>query len=79
MFETRKEYEAIVRHQTLLLEWAAGRRIRHGDRGVCPRCGTVGRFDLDGPGFAPGAGNSIYYSTVFNEWRCRICDYRICY
>jgi hypothetical protein len=29
-------------------------------------------------GFLRGVRNSIYYSTVFNEWRCRICDYRMC-
>jgi hypothetical protein len=77
MYETRREYETVVRREVNLLEWALHRRIHHRDRARCPRCGRSGRFDLDGLGFALGMGNSIYFSTVFNEWRCRICDFRM--
>jgi hypothetical protein len=76
MFETRGEYEALVRRQVLLLERLVGHRIRHGAADYCPLCGVAGCFDLEGLGFAMDGCNSIYYSTVFNEWRCRICDYR---
>lgn len=79
MRENRKTYEAIVREKVLILEWAAGHRVRHGDAGVCPNCGADGQFDLEGLGFDADAGNSIYYSTVFDEWRCRICDFLICH
>lgn len=74
MYETRKEYECVVARQVVLLEWSIGGRVRHGDAARCPRCGGKGCFDLDGLGFARDC-NSVYYSTVFNEWRCRICDY----
>jgi len=77
MYETRSEYEDVVKRQVVFLEWAVGRRIRHGDGARCPRCGAKGCYDLDGLGFASHC-NSIYYSTVFNEWRCRFCDYLIC-
>ena len=76
MYENREEYEIIVRQRLIGLEWAIGRSIRHGEDGACPRCGLSGVFDVEGLGF--GRGNSIYYSTVYNEWRCRICDYRAC-
>lgn len=78
MYETREEYEKLVRREAALLEWAIGRKIRHGQVDLCPRCGQDGCFDLDGLGFAPGECNSIYFSTVFNEWRCQICDFRMC-
>jgi hypothetical protein len=78
MYETKRTYEALVQRQVVQLEWALHRRIRHHDRARCPRCGRSGRFDLEGLGFLRGVRNSIYYSTVFNEWRCRICDYRMC-
>lgn len=79
MYENRHQYEAIVREKVLFLEWAVGHRIEHGDLGICPHCGREGQYDLDGLGFTVDEANSIYYSTVFNEWRCRICDYRICH
>jgi hypothetical protein len=74
MYETRDEYESVVKRQVVFLEWALGRRIRDGETARCPRCGMKGCYDLDGLGFARDC-NSIYYSTVFNEWRCRVCDY----
>ena len=77
VYETRQEYESVVKRQVVVLEWALGRRVRHGESGLCPRCGMEGCFDLDGLGFARDC-NSLYYSTVFNEWRCRVCDYRMC-
>lgn len=76
MYESREEYEAIVRRHLLALEWLIGHSVRHGDRGTCPRCHLSGTFDVEGLGF--GEGNSIYYSTVRNEWRCRMCDFRMC-
>lgn len=78
MYETSKEYREVVRREVITLEWALHRRIGHRDRACCPRCGQSGRFDLDGIGFGVGLGNSIYFSTVFGEWRCRICDHRMC-
>lgn len=77
MYENREEYELIVRQRLIALEWAMGHSVRHGDPGLCPRCGLMGVFDVEGLGF--GRDNSIYYSTVYNEWRCRFCDYRTCH
>lgn len=78
MYETREEYEALVRRQVVRLERRLGRGVRNGAAALCPRCGIEGCFDLDGLGFAPGECNSIYFSTVFDEWRCRVCDFRMC-
>jgi len=75
MYESRREYEARVAREVAVLEWALGRRVRHGEDGVCPRCGEEGCYDLLGLSFTAGDCNSIYYSTVFEEWRCRRCDY----
>ena len=77
MNETRKEYRGIVTYQVAILEWTLGHSVHERDSGVCPRCGESGTFDLHSLGFRPGAGNSIYYSTVFDEWRCRLCDFRM--
>lgn len=77
MYESRREYQQQVRREVIILEWTLRCRIRHGQRGICPRCGSCGRFDLDGLGFSRRFGNSIYYSTVFHGWRCRLCDYRM--
>jgi hypothetical protein len=77
MYETRNEYERVVKRQVVFLEWSLGQSIRHGEPARCPRCGMMGCFDLDGLGFTSDC-NSIYYSTVFNEWRCRVCDYLMC-
>ena len=76
MYENRQQYEAIVRKEVVVLEWAEGHPIEHGDPAECPNCGMPGQYDIHGLGFPPDVDNSIYYSTVFNEWRCRICDYR---
>ncbi len=78
MYESKEQYEALVKEKVILLEWTLGHSIHHQDLGVCPRCGNWGQFDIRGLGFPPSIGNSIYYSTVFDEWRCRVCDYRIC-
>ncbi|MBE0599157.1 MAG: hypothetical protein IH614_18075 [Desulfuromonadales bacterium] len=74
MYENKEEYEAIVRRRLIALEWAVGHPIEHGAGGLCPRCGLSGNFDVEGLGFS--RGNSIYFSTVYQEWRCRVCDYR---
>lgn len=74
MYDTRKGHERLVKRQVVLLEWSLGRGIRHGEFVRCPRCGKKGCFDLDGHGFLRDC-NSVYLSTVFNEWRCRVCDY----
>ncbi|BCR06321.1 hypothetical protein DESUT3_33900 [Desulfuromonas versatilis] len=78
MYENKEQYETLVREKVVLLEWSLGHRIHHQDTGSCPRCGSWGQFDIQGLGFAAGIGNSIYYSTVYDEWRCRVCDYRMC-
>jgi len=77
MNESRKEYRALVEDEVLVLEYLLGHRVWDGDEDHCPRCDEKGRYDLYEIGFNPKAGNSIYYSTVFNEWRCRLCDYRL--
>jgi hypothetical protein len=76
MYENREQYEAIVKDKTLILETFFGYPIRHGGADACMRCGAQGHYDLDGLGFSPKGGNAIYYSTVFLEWRCRLCDHR---
>jgi len=76
MFEDKRQYEAIVREKVVVLEWVEGHRVEHGGAGECPRCGMPGEYDIAGLGFPADVDNSIYYSTVFDEWRCRICDYR---
>ena len=77
MYENRQQYEAIVKDKTLILETFYGYPIRHGDADVCLRCGEEGNYDLGGLGFSPKRGNAIYYSTVYQEWRCRLCDHRM--
>jgi hypothetical protein len=77
MNESREEYQTQVRREVSILEGTLRRQIHHGQRGVCPRCSSLGRFDLEGLGFSDGFGNSIYFSTVFHGWRCRLCDYRM--
>ena len=77
MYESKEAYQTQVRRETAKLEWVLGRTIKHKQMGVCPKCQTVGHFDLDGLGFSPGVDNSIYFSTVFDEWRCRMCDLRM--
>ncbi|NIQ98458.1 MAG: hypothetical protein GWO11_08625 [Desulfuromonadales bacterium] len=78
MYENKQQYEEILRDKVIMLEWAVGHPIHHGDAGLCPRCSSSGTFDIEGLGFDAESGNSIYYSTVFNEWRCRRCDFRLC-
>ena len=75
MYETRKQYDDIVKDKSLILETIYGYPIRHGAADNCLRCGAEGNYDLDGLGFSPKGGNAIYYSTVFMEWRCRLCDH----
>lgn len=74
MYETEEEYRILVRRELLNIEKSSRCTIGDGDMGLCPRCGEDGIWDIAGKGFGDGYGNSIYYSTVFNEWRCRICD-----
>lgn len=77
MYESRARYQKIVEDKVEVLETYYGHKIRHGEKGTCLRCHESGIYDLEGPGFAQGGGNAIYYSTVFYEWRCRLCDYRM--
>jgi len=79
MLENRENYEALLRDQVSILEWSLGHRVAHGEAGVCPKCGQWGHYDLDGLGFDPAVDNAIYYSTVFDQWRCQVCDFKICY
>ena len=78
VYETRAEYETLLKDEVILLEWQLGHSVRHGNFGLCPRCRGEGNFDLEGLGFDSGADNSIYYSTVYGEWRCRRCDFNMC-
>ena len=76
MYETSEQYREIVRREVLVLEKACHCHIADGQSGFCPRCGEYGTWDIETKGFIDRYGNSIYYSTVFYEWRCRICDIR---
>ncbi len=78
MYESREKYDNLVKHERIVLEWALGRSIHHSDAGFCPKCGYYGNYDINGLGFAPDITNSIYYSTVYGEWRCRKCDFSMC-
>ncbi|PLX76488.1 MAG: hypothetical protein C0615_06655 [Desulfuromonas sp.] len=77
MYESPRQYQKIVDDKVSVLETYYGHKIRHGQKATCLRCQEEGVYDLKGKGFAPGGGNAIYYSTVFFEWRCRLCDYRM--
>lgn len=74
MYETHEQYREIVRREVQLLEKTCHCTIVDGDIGFCPRCGHHGVWDIATKGFKPYAGNCIYYSTVFNEWRCGCCN-----
>lgn len=76
MYESRNEYDRIVKDKVKILETFYGYPIRHGTADVCLRCGAEGRYDLYGLGFLSNGGNAIYYSTAFMEWRCRLCNCR---
>ena len=78
MYETLEQYREIVRREVRILEKACKCRVADGEHAFCPRCGAYGTWDIETKGFISAYGNSIYYSTVFNEWRCRICDMRRC-
>jgi hypothetical protein len=77
MNESREEYQNPLRREVILLEGALQRRIHHGQGGRCPRRSSPGRFGVEGLGFSHGFGNSIYFSSVFQGWRCRMHDYRM--
>lgn len=74
MYETREKYLEIVAREVRFLEKSCDCKITNGHAGFCPRCGHHGIWDIETIGFIHHEGNSIYYSTVFNEWRCGICD-----
>ena len=74
MYESNEQYREIVRREVLVLEKVYHCKISNGDVGFCPRCGKHGIWDIATKGFIRNYGNSIYYSTVFNEWRCSICE-----
>ena len=74
MYESNEQYREIVRREVLVLEKTHNCKISNGEAGFCPRCGKYGIWDIATRGFIRNYGNSIYYSTVFNEWRCNICE-----
>ena len=74
MYETKEQYQAIVRREVKKLENLCHYSISAGGPGLCPRCGREGIWDIASKGFIHHMGNSIYFSTVVNEWRCGICD-----
>jgi len=76
MYESTEKYLKIVRQEVQLLEKTRNCRICDGTAGLCPRCGACGTWDIETKGFIREYGNSIYYSTVFYDWRCRACDIR---
>lgn len=74
MFESEEKYHEIVEREARVLEATCSYHISHGEPGICPRCGRDGIWDIATKGFIHHQGNSIYYSTVFNQWRCGVCD-----
>lgn len=74
MYETKERYHEIVMREVVALERNSHNSITHGELGCCPRCGKIGTWDIASKGF--NYSNSIYYSTVFYDWRCRNCDTR---
>lgn len=76
MYESKEQYQEIVRREVQKLERSCNYRISAGEPALCPRCGREGIWDIATKGFIHHMGNSVYYSTVFNEWRCGICDAR---
>ncbi|SNB45629.1 hypothetical protein [Geobacter sp. DSM 9736] len=78
MYETPEQYLEIVKREVRKLEDICHCRIFDGENNFCPRCGEYGTWDIETKGFVDEYGNSIYYSTVYYEWRCRICDIRRC-
>jgi hypothetical protein len=74
MYETKEQYQQIVTREVQKLEQWCHYRISPGEPGLCPRCGREGIWDIASKGFIHHMGNSIYFSTVVNEWRCGICD-----
>ena len=74
MYESHEEYKAIVQLEVQTLEKRIHSKVSNGEQGTCPRCGRDGIWDIATKGFIHHLGNSIYYSTVFNQWRCGICD-----
>ncbi|PLX80897.1 MAG: hypothetical protein C0616_06700 [Desulfuromonas sp.] len=78
MYESRSQYRKLVEKQVKTLESELGYKVRQGQTDFFPRCMTTGKYDLHSLGFIPGVGNSIYFSSVFNEWRCRVCDFKMC-
>lgn len=78
MYETPEQYRKIVAREVLILEKLRHYSIAHGESGFCPRCGEYGTWDIATKGFMSDYDNSIYYSTVTYEWRCRVCDFKRC-
>ncbi len=76
MYESRNEYDRILKGKVKILETFYGYAIRHGAADLCLRCGAEGEYDLYRLGFSLNGDNAIYYSTVYMEWRCQLCDYR---
>lgn len=74
MYESHEEYKVIVQREVQTLEKRIHSKVSNGEQGTCPRCGRDGIWDVATKGFIHHLGNSIYYSTVFNQWRCGICD-----
>lgn len=76
MYESEEAYQAVMKRERLVLENRCRCRIVDGYPGLCPSCGERGTWDIAGRGFGEGYGNSIYYSTIFHQWRCRFCEMR---
>jgi hypothetical protein len=74
MYESNREYVGIVLTEKAKLGAELGIAIHHGDAGVCPHCKRPGKFDIASKGFDFPQDNSIYYSTVWNEWHCEDCE-----
>lgn len=71
---TRAEYRSICEQKVKLLTEDLGLKpIKHGQSGICPRCGRVGKFDFD-IGYSFPNTNAIYWSTVHDAWFCEECE-----
>jgi hypothetical protein len=72
MISKKIEYEAIAAEKARTLAQAVGHAVCHGSDGICPTCGHVGLYDLEGLGVSAA---SIFYSALDDKWRCSGCAF----
>ncbi len=67
----RGTYESIAKEKAWRLAEMVSHPVTHGGEGFCPRCSHAGLYDLQGFGVS---GESIFYSTADEKWRCMSCE-----